>query len=263
MSHGWLIPPIALFLIWKARRAQGAGQTEIASHEANTTGDYRPLFLGGFMALLTVHIFAGLADVSSIAGLALVGLIVSFAGLLEGWRGLRPILFPLGFLVFMVPPPEFIISGINFKLKLFAADIACHWLNLTGMGAIREGSFMLFSDQKLAIGDVCSGLRSLLALMALGCLFAYGVRDKGWKHVTAILSATVPAAVIGNGLRIGMVCYLVEWFGSEAVFKPLIGTTDLHLLTGGLIFAAALGFLLAVNALCDRLFSTRRSGEAR
>src|SRR6185369_16115856 len=143
--------------------------------------------------------------------------------------------------------------GINFRLKLVAADLAAGVLNATGLPAVRTGSFMLFGNEKLAIGDVCSGLRSLLALLSIGALYAWLVRGRGKAAVIAILLFTVPAAVVGNGLRIGLVAYLVNWLGQATVFKPLVGSWDLHLFTGALIFISALGVLLGVTWVVDRL----------
>jgi exosortase len=124
-------------------------------------------------------------------------------------------------------------------------------LDLFGQPAIRQGSYMVFGNEKLAVGDVCSGLRSLLALLDLGVLFAYLVRDRGRLQVAAVLAMAVPAAIVGNGLRIFLVSCLVLMLGQEAVFKPRLGTWDLHLFTGAFIFIAAFGCLYLALAAAD------------
>lgn len=242
MSHGWLIAPISLWLLWMDRRRIAAAPIA-PSH-------------GGWWLILPallLHVVSGLADVSSISGLTMVPLLAGFVVLRFGWAVARAVWFPLAFLVFMVPPPEFVISGINFRLKFIASDMAAWLLNMTGLPAVRTGSFMLFGEEKLAIGDVCSGLRSLLALLSIGVLHAWMVRGRGRLQVLAVLLATIPAAIIGNGLRIWVVSYLVYKLGQEAVFKPLVGSWDLHLLTGGIIFLGALGILAGVTALMDKV----------
>lgn len=242
MAHGWLITPLCLWLLWlergKLRSAPGQGS------------------LAGFAVVafaLLIHLGAGLADASSLSGLTLPPLLLGFALLLHGRAVAQAAAFPALFLLFMVPPPEFVISGINFTLKLAAADLASFLLNLTGLPAIRHGSFMLFGSEKLAIGDVCSGLRSLLALLALSVLYAWLIREKGRAHVAAALLVAVPAAILGNGVRIFLVAYLVTWLGSPAVFKPRVGSWDLHLLTGAAIFAAAFACLFATTLVLDAL----------
>jgi exosortase len=151
---------------------------------------------------------------------------------------------------------------MNFSLKLMAADFATGLLNLIGLPAIRQGSYMIFGDDKLAIGDVCSGLRSLLALLSLGVLYAWLMRWKGKAHVLAILLMAVPAAIIGNGIRIFLVSCLVMGLGQKIVFRPLIGSWDLHLLTGAVIFIAAFACLYLAGYLADRVRSASRGGGA-
>jgi exosortase len=252
-SHGFLIPLVSAFLAWGARPEAAAAAADAGS------GGRKAGFLIALSAAL-LHLLAGVEDVNSISGFTLVPLIFGFAVMMLGWRGSRPYWFAIAYLWFMVPLPDFVTSGLNFRLKLVAADLATSLLNLAGLPAIREGSYMLFGEEKLAVGDVCSGLRSLLSLIALGVLYAWLVRAKGWLHVLAVAAAIVPAAVMGNGLRIFVVSGLVYFLGTEPVFKPLFGDVDAHLLTGGIIFAGAFLTLFAVSSAMDAL--TRRKGKA-
>lgn len=241
-SHGPLIPLVSAFLLWNQRG------TLLAARGPGAASGL--LVFGGALLL---HLIAGLADVSSISGFTLVPLLLGFLAVLHGWGLVRAAWFPIFFLVFMVPPPEFVISTLNFSLKLIAADTAEWLLNLFGVPAVRQGSFMLFGDEKLAIGDVCSGLRSLLSLVALSVLYAWMVRTRSRAHVLAVLASALPAAIIGNGIRIMAVSMLVLWLGQDKVFKPLVGDWDLHLFTGSIIFISALGCLVGITALLDRV----------
>lgn len=244
-SHGWLIPIVSLVIAW------------YATEPATTPG--RDGRLWGFWICAgswALHLLAGVEDVNSISGFTLVPMIFGFAVMLLGWRRSQPIWFAIAFLFFMIPLPDFVISGLNFKLKLIAADVATFLLDASGIPAIREGSYMLFGDERLAVGDVCSGLRSLLSLVALGFLYAYVVRAKGWLQVLAVMAAIVPAAVLGNGLRIALVSMLVHFLGTEPIFKPIVADVDVHLLTGGIIFGGAFATLFAVSQLTE--MATRR-----
>jgi exosortase len=245
MAHGWLILPLSGFLLWQ-RRSELRG---LPHGPAQSSLWGFPILIGS----LSLHLIAGLADVSSISGLTLVGALFGFVLLFEGKAAARVAWFPILFLAFMVPPPEFIIDKLNFSLKLIAADMATGLLNLAGLPAIRQGSYMIFGEEKLAVGDVCSGLRSLLALLDLGVLYAYLVRERGRLQVSAALVMAVPAAVIGNGVRIFLVACLVMGLGQAAVFKPRVGDWDLHLFTGAFIFIAAFGCLYLAVWAADRL----------
>ncbi|MDB5047967.1 MAG: epsH [Fibrobacteres bacterium] len=252
MAHGWLIVPISLFLLWldreKIRRVPRSGSV-----------------LGFFVlaVAILIHLVAGMADVSSISGMTLVLALLGIVLLQFGMPMAKVVWFPIVFLLFMVPPPEFVISKMNFSLKLIAADFATGLLNLIGLPAIRQGSSMVFQNEKLAVGDVCSGLRSLLALLSLSVLYAWLVREKGRFHVSAILLMAIPAAVIGNGIRIFLVSCLVMGLGSATVFRPLVGSWDLHLFTGSVIFIAAFTCLYLAGVLMDRVQAARASRGSR
>jgi exosortase len=253
MAHGWLIPPISAFLLWQER-----ARLRLAFASGSVPGSksvFGSATLWGFLFIcvgLAFHLVAGMADVSSISGITLVLVLYGFVVLRFGWPMARLAWFPILFLLFMVPPPEFVISKMNFSLKLLASDLATALLNLIGLPAIRQGSYMIFGDEKLAVGDVCSGLRSLLALLSLGVLYAWMIRDKGKAHVWAVLLMAIPAAIVGNGIRIFLVSLLVIWLGQEAVFRSIIGTWDLHLFTGAIIFAAAFCCLWLVSLILDK-----------
>jgi exosortase len=254
MAHGWLIPPISAFLLWQRRRELGS--LPRGPGQASAWG--LPLIV----LCLFFHLVAGVADVSSISGLTMVGVIFGFVLLLEGKAVARAAWFPILFLVLMVPPPEFIIDKLNFSLKLTAADLATGLLDLVGLPAIRQGSYMVFGSDRLAVGDVCSGLRSLLSLLDLAVLYAYLVRERGRAPVLAALAMAVPAAIVGNGVRIFLVACLVMALGQAAVFKPRLGDWDLHLFTGAAIFIAAFGCLYVSVAAAERLRPSRKGDQA-
>ena len=254
MSHGWLIAPISAFLLWQRRRVLAA--LPRGPSQAKAAG------LIVMAVSLLFHLVAGMADVASLSGLTMVGVVLGFVLLCEGAPAARAAWFPILFLALMVPPPEFIIDKLNFSLKLMAADMATGMLNIAGLPAIRQGSYMVFGDEKLAVGDVCSGLRSLLALIDLGVLYAYIVRERGLARSAAVLAMAVPAALVGNGVRIFLVSCLVLAWGQATVFKPLVGTWDLHLFTGAIIFIAAFGCLYLSVWAVERL-RPARAGQGR
>lgn len=246
-AHGYLIPFISLFLIYQIIKEDGP--IESAYHSSGWL-----LLIGS----LFFHMVAGTADVASLSGLSLLTLFLGITILHYGVIGAKRLWFPILFLFFMVPLPDFMISTLNFKLKFWASDVAAALLNFTGFPAIRDGSFMLFGDERLAIGDVCSGLRSLISLIALGVLYTWIIRKEGWKQIGLLLFAILPAAVIGNGLRISIVSYLVAYLGGDTVFKPILGSWDLHLFTGAVIFLGAFGILYAVQQFGKMIFKNKK-----
>jgi EpsI family protein len=106
---------------------------------------------------------------------------------------------------------------------------------------VREGSFIHFGDDKLLVGDICGGLRSLIALLALGALVAYISPVKTWAKIALVLLAG-PVAVLANIARIFFLCIVGYFYGSE------FAAGKVHDFSGILIFAVAIVLFLMVEA---------------
>ena len=111
-SHGWLVPFVAGFLLWRKRAALAA-----CPKRAYLPG----LFL--LVPALLTQLAATLLQVGFLSGLALLGVIAGLVLTLLGPQFFRT-LFPLVFLAFMVPIPEMVIDTISFRLKLLLAGVA-------------------------------------------------------------------------------------------------------------------------------------------
>jgi exosortase len=241
-SHGFLVPLISAYFIFQQR-------TELA-RTARRPSKWGLALLG--FGLL-VFVLGGLLRVYFTSGFALL---VCLAGMLlywGGWLWLKKLWFPLLFLVFMLPLPEVAIARMNLLLKLFVAKHAVLGAEWVGVPVVMEGAKLHLERGTMVVGDVCSGLRSLVALVALGVLYAYLYGRRLWLVRAGILAAVLPAAVLGNMLRIFLNIIFAHFFGTELLFRPLIYGIDIHLLSGFLIFAFALLVLhltmLAAGAL--------------
>jgi len=202
-SHGILIPFVTIFLIWHQRE-------ELASTKKTNSALGLPLIIVGMIT----HAFGSLMRVYFISGfsmlLVLTGLILYF----YGRAVFKKIVFPILFLAFMIPVPLVIITNISFKMKLFAADIAASILNNSGIPAIQEGSIIRMRHTQVVVDDVCSGLRSLISLMALGSIFAYWMKSVMIKRLILFL-ATIPIAIVTNVFRIIFLSSVAEIWGAQ------------------------------------------------
>lgn len=232
-SHGILVPFVTGFLIWQRRK-------ELALIQPESCRGGMPLIITGIL----IHILSSLFRVYFTSGfsmlIVLTGMILHF----YGWKILRSIVFPIGFLIFMIPTPLVVIANISFKMKLFAAQIATAALNNMGLLAIREGSFIKMQHAYVIVDDVCSGLRSLISLTALGSIFAYGMKAPMLKRILLFLS-TIPIAIITNVVRVVFLASLSEIWG------PQFATGFLHDLSGFAVFALAFLLLYAVGKLLE------------
>lgn len=232
-SHGVLIPFVSGYLIWQKK-------DEIFKTPFVSSRWGMPLLIGG----IVLHLLSSMFRIYFSSGfaflLSLIGLILHFFGA----RVLRVIAFPVAFLLFMVPLPLVVITNISFRMKLFAAQIANNILNGMGLHAVRQGSVIYLQHTQVVVDDVCSGLRSLISLTALGGIFAYWLKGPYWKRILLFVS-TIPIAVLTNVCRVVFLSFVSEVWGAQYAIGFI------HDASGFLIFALAFIMLWVVSQLLE------------
>jgi len=220
-SHGILIPFVTIYLIWQKRG-------ELALIKKARSAWALPLIIAGMM----MHVFASLMRVYFISGFSMLIVFIGLILFFYGAAVFRKIMFPVLFLIFMIPVPLVIISNVSFKMKIFAAKIATIILNSSGIEAVREGSVIRMRHAQVIVDDVCSGLRSLISLMALGSIFAYWMKAAMTKRCILFLTA-IPIAIITNVSRVIFLSSVAEIWGVQ------YAAGFLHDASGFLVFALA------------------------
>jgi len=226
-SHGLLIPPIAAYLVWTKREELRALPL------APSWIGIAVLGLGVLLQLVGLR-----GDVSIFQGYALVLVI---AGLIWGWGGsawIRALWFPVAFLLFMVPVFPWFMNEVSFRLKVVATTGAVAIAHAMGVAVTQRGMDLFFPTGRLTIENACSGLNSLIALMALGALFAWFGTGSGWRR-TLLFMASFPVAVIANVIRLGAI------FVMAAVTSTERASGRFHDVGGFVLFGVAL-LLMAV-----------------
>ncbi len=99
-------------------------------------------------------------------------------------------------------------------IKLFAARCAVTLAEWCTLPMVQDGSTIYFGRDSLLIGEVCGGLRSLIALLAFGSVFAYISQTKPWARWSLLVLAA-PIAVVTNVLRIFFLCVVGYFWGSQ------------------------------------------------
>jgi exosortase len=235
-SHGFLVPLVAY---WTASRSRMR-----FSPMANR--DRR----GFAVAALAAAVYGvGLAtSVVSLQGLGLVAAIVACALYLGGVQGVRVLAFPLAFLVFMVPLPQAWITPLIVKLQLIVSATAVDLLGWLGSGAARQGNVIqLPGGDELFVAEACSGITSIVTLTPLAVMFAYFTESTLARRLTIVL-AVVPAAMLGNLLRVSVTVAAAERYGAEAATGNL-----LHEFAGLITFTLACLALIGLGALMKRI----------
>ena len=232
-SHGFLVPLVSAFLIWSMRSKLSA--LEI-----------KPISLGWvfFLSALLVHLVATFFRVSFVSGFSLIVVLMSMVLMLLGKGYLKKLLFPILFLGFMVPLPMVVIANLSFRLKLFAAQISTFIINRLGVPAIREGSVIRTMHSTLMVEDPCSGIRSLVALIALGALMAY-FSNISKSRKTILFLSSIPIAISTNIIRIISLSLVSEIYGEK------YATGLFHDTMGILVFVFAFAGLAIVGKLLE------------
>jgi exosortase len=233
-SHGFLIPVLSLYIIWQKR-----GALKLAPVIQNWEGYFILIF--GLMILL-------IGRVSYEPFATYISLLITICGLLYfllGKRILRILLFPLGYLIFMIPPPYILINTIAVHLRLIDAKIAYNVVSFMGIPIVREGPSLHLPNITLDVAYLCTGILSLVSMVALSVFYAYIFL----RHVTSravLILLALPIAFAGNILRIILITALTYYYG-EIILHSVI-----HQFQGVVIFILNILLLVILGSLLRR-----------
>lgn len=200
-SHGWLIPPISAYLLWR-RRAQLAGLPRDGAWMG-----FALVVLGLLLFFLTFFITVVGAD-----AYAMMVVVVGLALATLGWQGFRVAMVPIALLFLMIPLPQFWYFNLSSELQLLSSQLGVAIMRVFGVSVFLQGNVIDLGDYKLQVAEACSGLRYLFPLMTLGALVAYLFDGRTWMRWVLFVS-TAPITVIMNSVRIGAIGILVDQFG--------------------------------------------------
>jgi exosortase D (VPLPA-CTERM-specific) len=236
-SHGIFVPVIVGYLVWWRRHAMMAAGIAPSWWGVGLVLFGLILFVLGELSALYVVLHLSLWFV-------VVGLVVAAIGL----RASHAIIFPLGYLLTMFPLPQILEQNLSAQLQLISSAFGVGCLQLIGITAFREGNVIDLGPIQLQVVEACSGLRYLFPLTSLALLCAYLFQDRLWKKLMLVASA-VPLAIFLNGLRIGMIGLLVEWYGQGAA------EGFMHAFEGWAMFVVSFSLLLCEMWLLARIGS--------
>jgi exosortase D (VPLPA-CTERM-specific) len=225
-SHGYMIPMVALYLVWQKQEAL------VKAVDYGSWGGAGLLVMG--LIIFLMGELGSLYTVIQYAFLiALYGLVIS----MFGWRATRVIWAALAYLIFMIPLPNFIYNTLSNHLQLISSEIGVFVIRIFDISVFLEGNVIDLGSYQLQVVEACSGLRYLFPLMSFGFLIAYLFKGPIWQKVFLFLS-TIPITVLMNSFRIGVIGITVEYWGIE------MAEGFLHDFEGWVIFMGCLGVLV-------------------
>jgi exosortase len=254
-DHIILIPFVSAFFIFLRRK-------EIFS---NVYYSYRigiPIIIIGlvlYYAGRNFEIHLNQNDYSSIMTLSALIFIIGAFIILYGIQAFKAASFPLLFLIFMIPIPTFIMDKIIHVLLVGSVAASDLLFKITGTAYIREGASFHLPGISVMVADVCSGIRSSLALFITMVIAAHLFLRTTWKKGVLLL-AIYPVTVFKNGVRIVTITMLATY-----VDERFLTQSFLHHSGGFLFFIpslALLGLLLWFLRRSEPATSNQRESQS-
>jgi exosortase len=182
----------------------------------------------------------------SVSMLALVAWWLGAFVLCFGIRVSRLLLFPLCFLLWLVPIPQFALNRIVGFLQQGSALTAHLLLAASGVPVMQDGFVLSIPGLNVEVAKECSSIRSSLMLVVTSMVLSHLFLRSRWRK-TAIVLAAIPLSVAKNGLRI----FTLSMLATRV--DPSFIEGRLHH-QGGILF-----FALSLASLCVLLWFLRKS----
>jgi exosortase len=221
-GHGFVVPLFSGFILWRERQRWMKSEVKPTN--------WGLLVMLGAIGLLLVGSLGAELFTSRFSLLVLLAGMILF---LAGWKMLRVVSFPLGFLILMIPIPVIVYNQITFPLQLIASRFATFWLQLVRVPVLREGNVLILPNYSLEVVEACSGIRSLMTLITLALAYGYLVEPRRWVRYVLVVWM-VPCAIVSNAIRIMGAGVLTFHFG------PRAAEGFLHEFSGWVVFLVAL-----------------------
>lgn len=249
-SHGFVIPLFVLYLINLKRRELVTG-----IHKGSIWGVVLVFFS------MAVFLWSIRAQIGYPQSLSLVGVILGLVLAIRGWRTLKITLFPIGFLFLAIPPPDRLYRSLTQPLQQGAASVASFILGIFPGAEIEQAGINIAYYMRgghhgtFTVAGACSGMRSLMAFVALGLATAYFTPRPAWQRV-AMAVLVVPVALFCNVLRVIITgAFQMYDYGDLASGTP-------HTVLGLLMFVMGFGIYLGFLWILDHLYVDERSGPS-
>lgn len=245
-SHGFVIPVFSLYYLYTQRRRL---PVDLPDHGVSARA------IGVLLIALAfaVHMGSTIYQYDYPKKLALVMSILGVVLMVGGWPMTRWSWFAVAFLVFALPLPQRLYFQLTLPLQVMAAKVS---------GAVLP---MLFKDilvdvhnvtvdywykgrtGQLDVEHACSGIRLLMAMMALGVATAFISDRPVWQRMVIILSC-VPIAVFCNFIRVTTTGVLHVQGHSE------LATGFAHTMLGMGMLGIAFGLYLGISYVLSHLY---------
>jgi exosortase A len=238
-SHGFLIPFIAGYILWQKR-----------DRIKNVAASPSNLSILIVIAGLLVYLIGNLSGESYTMRFSMLIVLAGTILFTYGIGLFKVVSFPFFYLIFMLPLPYILYDSVAFPLKLFVSKISVDFLKLIDVLVLREGNIIYLADTTLEVVDACSGIRSIISLLALSTFLAYLTQKKWIKRIVLVVLA-VPIAIFVNSLRVIGTGVLADKYGAE------VAEGFFHEFAGLMIFGVAIVMLVLSAIILGKIKISR------
>ncbi|MBA3896891.1 MAG: exosortase V [Sphingomonadaceae bacterium] len=211
-----------------------------------------PLGLIALLFCLILWIVGRTFDFISVEVAGMMGALFTVAYMNVGADALRKLWFPVLYLLFLIPPPGSIVDRATAPLKEFVSWAATGILSHAGYPIVRQGVTLYVAQYQLLVEDACSGLRSLVSLVAISLFYIYLLHNASWRYALALMLWIVPIAIAANIVRIILLVLITYHWGDAAA------QGFLHATAGMVMFVFALLGIVAIDWLMQAVITRAR-----
>jgi len=245
-SHGFLIPIFSVYLVHLKK------DRILASPQHGSLWGLALMILSSLVYFAAITLRIGYPQ-----PLSIVTMVMGVVLLMCGWRTLWLTLFPICFLVLAIPPPERLYRAVTQPLQQAASAAATFVLNtFPGAEVERDGINISYWMQggetgQFTVAGACSGMRSLMAFIALGLAMAYFTPRPLW-HRLLMAAAVIPVALFCNVVRV------IATGSFQMYGLPDLASGSPHTFLGLMTFALGFGLYFAILWVLDHMFVESR-----
>ena len=259
--HAAFVPFIMVFLGWKYKQRYSHLKPN-PSFLAGSVLLGLTLFFYWIGALINLE-YAGYVAVQFVVG----ALIWLFFGRNGFWK--------LGYFwlfLWFAWPFYFINRMVALPLRFVVTSLVESFLGLFGIDVLRQGTAIVSVPNpalqraagelfQIDVAAVCSGIRSLMAMVMLGALLGFIAHRSPWKR-WVLFGAALPLAILGNMVRILLLMGAsIVWGTKFAIGRSEHDSSLFHLGTGVAVFLVGFFGLYAISRVLTRYYPEPKSSD--
>lgn len=233
-AHGPIILSISLWLLWKRWQ-------EIPSFEGFKAS---PVVAWTLFLIASVFYIPGRAlDIVYFEVGAFILLLIGIVFMVGGLSLFKKLMFPLLFMLFMVPLPNSLVGPLATFMKEAVSAVTVNILSWMGFQAGRTGVVIYLEQYQLLVADACAGMRTLFMLEALGILYLNLIHHPSMLRNIVLPILIIPISFTANVIRVIALALITYYWGVAA------GQGFMHGFAGMVLFLAGLLLMLATDSM--------------